>query len=118
VFLQEWDLAAWVRGCNDEEGLAPLYENVFSRKVGQCHTNEPNVRQPGATSRSSKIQWVRRFKRRWNGAFGTVKTQNGVSEADLRKQAVVIIFVAFFRFLQPLFGTLFWPGKRACFLDL
>lgn len=118
VFLQEWDLAAWVRGCNDEEGLAPLYENVFSHKVGQCHTNEPNVRQPRATSRSSKIQWVRRFKRRWNGAFGTVKKQNGVSEADLRKQAVVIIFVAFFRFLQPLFGTLFWPGKRACFLDL
>jgi len=115
VFLREWDLAAWVRGCNDEEGLAPLYENVFSHKVGHCHTNEPNVRQPRATSRSSKIQWVRRFKRRWNGAFGTVKKQNGLSEADLRKQAVVITFFAFFSLSATVFWYTFLARKTGLF---
>ena len=91
AFLGEWDLATWVRRCNDQEGLAPLYENVFSHKVAECHTNERDGRQPRANQRGSKIQWVRRFKQRWHGAFGSVNKQNGLSENDLRKQASVVL---------------------------
>ena len=87
AFLQEWDLAAWVRRCNDKDGLAPLYENVYSKKMARCRSTTSDLLQARATQRSSKIQWVRRFKRRWNGSVGTVKKQNGLSEEDLRKQA-------------------------------
>ena len=104
AFLGEWDLATWVRSCNDQEGLAPLYENVFSHKVARCHSNEGDGRQPRDNQRGSKIQWVRRFKQRWNGAFGSVKTQNGLSEAELPKQAGVVVILVFF----PCFATVFW----------
>ena len=117
AFLGEWDLATWVRSCNDQEGLAPLYENVFSHKVARCHSNEGDGRQPRDNQRGSKIQWVRRFKQRWNGAFGSVKTQNGLSEDELRKQAGVLLIPVFFLpFFATVFGSHFGARKMGQFL--
>ena len=116
AFLGEWDLAAWVRSCNDQEGIAPLYENVFSQKLDQCHINEQDCRQPRTNQRNSKIQWVRRFKRRWNGAFGSVKKQNGLSEGELRKQADGVLRRFFFSHFGNVFWDRFWAQKMGTFL--
>ena len=92
-----------------------MYENVFSHKVARCHSNEGDGRQPRDNQQGSKIQWVRRFKQRWNGAFGSVKKQNGLSEGELRKQADGVLRRFFFSFWNRFLGPCLGPENGPVF---
>jgi hypothetical protein len=116
AFLVQWNVAGWVHARNDTEGIAPAYERVFSEMLDRHAEAHGGHRRAAPDNHRSRVQWVRRFSRRWNGTHGSVKTQRGHTEEELRRQAAASKrSMLFFRFLQPLFGPVFGPEKRARF---
>jgi hypothetical protein len=108
-FCAEYQLATWVEARNEGEGVAPAYEHVFSH----MKQAQPVTVVAGSRSRQikhrSQIQWVRRFRHRWNGKHASIKSQRGHNEEELRKQAESS--------KQVLFFFDFWNQKTVQFLD-
>jgi homoserine acetyltransferase len=118
-FCAEYQLATWVEARNEGEGVAPAYQHVFS------HMKQVQPVTVTAASRSrllkyrSQIQWVRRFRHRWNGKHTSIKSQRGHNEEELRNQAESINrFMFFFDFWNQKTGPVFGPQKWAQFWAL
>ena len=118
AFCSEWALARWVQDRNDLDGLAPSYEHVFTHMVQERKATGPNPDRAEPHKLKSKVQWVRRFRKRWRGRYGTVKTQHGHTETELRTQAPDTLVLIFFVFSEPQKGHIFGPPKRALFRAL
>ena len=110
-FCAEYQLATWVEARNEGEGVAPAYQHVFS------HMKQAQPVTVTAASRSrllkyrSQIQWVRRFRHRWNGKHTSIKSQRGHNEEELRKQAESVNRFMFFLISGTKNWTSFWAPK-------
>ena len=94
-FLKEWQLHAWVEKTNVDKGIAPAAALL-------CQLGGPPGIEPTAipfptdsTARQkSKLQWCRRWRRRWDVDLGTIapgeRLEDSVAQAKVATEATQI----------------------------
>lgn len=83
-------LRQWVKRVNEESGLTPNTIQVWERWRAEADTASAGSGPPGATSPLCRraVQWVRRWRRRWQVRRAKAKAVSVLSMADLRLKAV------------------------------
>jgi hypothetical protein len=88
-FLDEWSLQDWVRKQNLEKGIAPLSGVVWSQREKMLNAAVAAGHVP--TSRPAKqkhrLQWLRRWRLRWNIKLGTIQVREHVPAIDCQNKA-------------------------------
>lgn len=126
-YLADYQVAKWVRTQIVESGRALGFQEVFQAWHSTQLINA-NVKPPQSKSGKNQRQWVRRFRRRYGGVVGTIRTKAVDSKENLKKQAAghhvqdylfssfFLIFAQLFlskiMLLAPVFGTHFEAGIR------
>ena len=87
AFCSEWAVAQWVQSRNDHDGIAPSYEHVFVQMEMEANRAKPEAEEVSLAKSKSRTQWVRRFRKRWQGRYGSLTKQHGLDENELRSQA-------------------------------
>jgi hypothetical protein len=84
--LEEWRLSAWVKGLNEEQGVAPSTERVLHRLEEQ-RLRLPEAVRPvarGGSASASARMWASRWRRRWGGRFSKLRAREDVALEELR----------------------------------
>ena len=85
-FFREWKLAQWVSQVNDEIGTTPSFSNIAEelgdRGVGRDENHDTMIPKP-----ESVDKWIQRWRRKWKGAIGRVRTQLGGDRAAISDKA-------------------------------
>jgi hypothetical protein len=89
AFLEEWSLQNWVGKQNLEKGIAPLSGVVWSQREKRLNAAVAAGHLP--TSRPAKqkhrLQWLRRWRLRWNIKLGTIQAREHVPAIDCQNKA-------------------------------
>ena len=90
-FLQELNLHAWVDDANQSQGIAPLSSVMLhhARATEPPATVTPLVR--AGMKRKSQLQWLRRWRRRWNVGLGSVAARDTLAPAQCQEKAAFLL---------------------------
>ena len=114
-FLKECHLAKWVETRNMEQNIAPLVSLVaHEARATNCLPPEPT-----STKVRSQLQWLRRWRKRWNVTLGCIAAREHIPPEEGRRKASPIekicdgssfrlIFVQFFSTTEPKTGAIIW----------
>lgn len=82
--IRDQQLREWVRRCNEDQGIAPVSGHVHQQAVRLgCH------RSRGVPpKRKSALQWVRRWRRRWNVVLGKVQARDIVPPEEMHEKVM------------------------------
>ena len=97
AFLREWEVAEWVRGINQRQGVAPATETVLEefekRRVQYPEGLRP--RELGSITETRARESARQWRLRWGARHARVRVRGeGLDAAELREKV-------------PFFGTSF-----------
>jgi len=82
-FLREHRLAKWVETRNIEQNIAPVVSLVTQEaRASHCLPLEPT-----STKQKSQLQWLRRWRRRWNITLGSIPARDNVPPEEARRKA-------------------------------
>ena len=82
-FLKECHLAKWVETRNMEQSIAPVASLVAQEaRVINCLPPDPT-----STKRTSQLQWLRRWRRRWSITLGCIAAREHVPPEEARLKA-------------------------------
>ena len=85
-FLKECHLAKWVEKRNMEQNIAPLVSLVeHEARASNCLPPEPT-----STKVKSQLQWLRRWRRRWNITLGCIAAREHIPPDEGRRKASLI----------------------------
>ena len=121
-FLKEFRLAKWVETRNMEQSIAPVVSLVAQEaRATNCLPPEAD-----STKHKCQLQWLRRWRKRWNITLGSIPAREHVPPEEARRKAsgkqqvcagVLIRFGFRLLFSQrtnrewvPLFGPCFGPA--------
>ena len=87
-FLKEWRLHAWVEKVNLEKGIAPC-SRVLVNPLGPPGIEPTAIPfAPNSTVRpKSKLQWLRRWRRRWHVEMGHTAAREHISDSEAQAKA-------------------------------
>ena len=82
-FVKEWRLHAWVEKVNLEKGIAPC-SRVLVNPLGPPGIEPTAIPfAPNSTVRpKSKLQWLRRWRRRWHVQMGHTGAREQISDSE------------------------------------
>ena len=82
-FLKECHLAKWVETRNMEQNIAPLVSLVaHEARATICLPPEPT-----STKVRSQLQWLRRWRKRWNVTLGCIAAREHIPPEEGRRKA-------------------------------
>ena len=82
-FLKECRLAKWVETRNMEQGIAPVVSLVAQEaRATNCLPPEPE-----STKHKCQLQWLRRWRRRWNITMGSIPAREHIPPEEARRKA-------------------------------
>ena len=85
-FLKECHLSKWVEKRNMEQNIAPLVSLVaHEARASNCLPPEPT-----STKLKSQLQWLRRWRRRWNITLGCIAAREHIPPDEGRRKASFI----------------------------
>ena len=126
-FLRECRLAKWVEARNREQSIAPVVSLVAQEaRATNCLPPEPT-----STKHKCQLQWLRRWRRRWNIILGGIAAREDIPLAEARQKASyfqglsarglkrAVFWFTFVQQMGPKRGPLYGPcfGSAACFCD-
>jgi len=105
-FLKECRLAKWVETRNMEQSIAPVV-SLVAQEARATHCLPP---EPTSTKPKSQLQWLRRWRRRWNITLGSIPARENIPPEEARrkacgKQELCAGGPDFDRFLDPIVAT-------------
>lgn len=91
TFIKEWKLHAWMEQANLTKGVAPC-SAVFADAVCLSAAEPAHVAlNPSAPRKhQSKLQWLRRWRRRWGVSIGKVLAGEKIPVAEAREKARMV----------------------------
>jgi hypothetical protein len=106
-YLDEWTLQEWVRKQNLEKGIAPVSGVVWGQREKSLNAAVAAGHLP--TSRPAKqkhrLQWLRRWRLRWNIKLGTIQAREHVPAIDCQNKAEHSQSNHFFAYRRPQKGA-------------
>ena len=86
-FLQELELHKWVDVANKTQGIAPMSSIMLERaEQGDAATNQPPLLKM-SSQRKCKLQWLRRWRRRWKVGLGALRPRDTLPPAECASKA-------------------------------
>ena len=82
-FLKEYRLAKWVETRNMEQSIAPV-GSLVAQEARAAHCLPP---EPTSTKHKCQLQWLRRWRRRWNISLGSIPARESVPVEEARRKA-------------------------------
>ena len=87
TFLHELDLHSWLDDANKTKGIAPRSSILLDRPVGQHSAATAKPLLNVATKHKRKLQWLRRWRRRWKVGLGALHTRDTLPAAECASKA-------------------------------
>lgn len=87
-FLQELDLHQWVDNANKMQGIAPMSSIVLERAERRDASTSRQPLLTMGTQRKNKLQWLRRWRRRWKVGLGALPTRDTLPPAECAQKAL------------------------------
>ena len=81
-FLQELELHTWVNDANTTQGIAPMSSIVLDRAVRDTSTANSAPLLRVTAPHKSKLQWLRRWRRRWQVGLGALQARDTLPPAE------------------------------------
>ena len=102
-FLKECHLAKWVEKRNMEQNIAPLVALVaHEARASKCLPPEPT-----SIKLKSQLQWLRRWRRRWNVTLGCIAAREHIPPDEGRRKASLTEKVCARDSFWLIFGSVF-----------
>ena len=83
--VKERELVAWIEEQNEERGYAPIYKEVYNKKVALDHDGDIGDAIPDEIHKKSR-KWMRRFRKRWDLHRGILREKDNTSAAQIAEQ--------------------------------
>ena len=83
--VKERELVAWIEEQNEERGYAPIYKEVYSKKMALDHNGDDGGAIPD-DMRKKPRKWLRRFRKRWDLHRGILREKDNTSAAQIAEQ--------------------------------
>ena len=116
-FLRECRLAKWVEARSREQSIAPVVSLVAQEaRATNCLPPEPT-----STKHKCQLQWLRRWRRRWNIILGSIAARGDIPLAEARQKAsyfqglsarglqMIVFWFTFCSTNGPQMGSTIWP---------
>ena len=84
-FLKEFRLATWVETRNMEQSIAPVV-SLVAQEARAINCLPP---QPTSTKHKSQLQWLRRWRRRWNISLGCMPARERIPPEEARRKVLM-----------------------------
>lgn len=113
AFLREWEVAEWVRGINQRQGVAPATETVLEEfeKRRMQYPDELRPRELGSITESRARESARQWRLRWGARHARVRVcGDGLGPAELREKARSFFCTSLCMTAGCHFGSRFWVG--------
>ena len=87
-FMKEWRLYDWIEQINLQQGIAPC-STIICRELAQegIESNTIPACQPRRHKHRSRIQWLRRWRSRWDVVMGKIYPGERMSSACAQEKA-------------------------------
>lgn len=89
-FLREHDLHSWLNVVNVNQGLAPGSQTVLQKLRARNLSCEPAAQVCRTTLKKQKLQWLRRWRRKWGVKIGKLNQRDHLSKTELKQKAFVL----------------------------
>ena len=86
-FLQEIQLHKFVDEANRTKGIAPLTSALVNKAASQSTLSLPPL-VALKTKRKHQLQWLRRWRRRWNIGLGSLHARDTLPAMECRKKVL------------------------------
>ena len=83
--VKEREFVAWIEEHNEERGYAPIYKEVYSKKMALDHNGDNGGAIPD-DMRKKPRKWLRRFRKRWDLHRGILREKDNTSAAQIAEQ--------------------------------
>ena len=83
--VKERELVAWIEEQNEERGYAPIYKEVYSKKMALDHNGDNGGANPDDIRKQPR-KWIRRFRKRWDLHRGILREKDNTSAAQIAEQ--------------------------------
>ena len=87
-FLEEWRLHQWVDDANQRIQIAPSSSVMLQQAVCKSSAVEVSSLVTATSDRKSKMQWLRRWRRRWDVNLGTFAARDTLPPALCQKKVL------------------------------
>ena len=88
-FLKEYDLQVWISRQNLEKGLTPSSHAVLQQCTRLAGESQAGALGTSASKKKTRLQWLRRYRRRWRVRLGKVQEGEHMSAHEKCTQAGV-----------------------------
>ena len=88
-FWEEWSLTAFTKDANRRKGVAPSADTSLQRLEERRLRLPEAVRPPswGSVAQAGARMRLTRWRRRWNGRHGKIRTRDDISVQEIRDKA-------------------------------
>ena len=83
--VKERELVAWIEEQNEERGYAPIYKEVYSKKMALDHNGDNGGAIPD-DMRKTPRKWLQRFPKRWDLHRGILREEDNTSATLIAEQ--------------------------------
>ena len=83
--VKERELVAWIEEQNEERGYAPIYKEVYSKKMALDHNGDNGGANPDDIRKQPQT-WIRRFRKWWDLHHGILREKDNTSAAQIAEQ--------------------------------
>ena len=115
-FLKECRLSKWIQTRNMEQRIAPVVALVAQEaRATNCLPPEPR-----SSKHKSQLQWLRRWRKRWNISLGSIPAREDIPPAEARQKVSnfeeiiagglkwTVFWSTFMRRMDPKMGSIIW----------
>ena len=78
-------MVAWIEEQNEERGYAPIYKEVYSKKMALDHNGDNGSANPDDIRKQPR-KWIRRFRKWWDLHHGILREKDNTSAAQIAEQ--------------------------------
>ena len=83
--VKERELVAWIEEQNEERGYAPIYKEVYSKKMALDHNGDNGGANPDDIRKQPR-KWIRRFQKWWDLHRGILREEDNTSATQIAEQ--------------------------------
>ena len=87
-FLKDWELHEWIEKNNVDKGIAPCSAVVLREFRVPAVESEPSASLAGAAKHKHRLQWLRRFRRRWSIELGDFAAREALPPEAARRKVL------------------------------
>ena len=106
-FLKECHLAKWVETTNMKQNIAPLV-SLVAHEARATNCLRP---QPTSTKMKSQLQWLRRWRKRWNVSLGCIAAREHIPPEEGQRKASLFDMICDGSSFRLVFGSVFFIDR-------